>query len=222
MKLGRNGAGGGARSRGCAGLKLEGRGPGCASARRQRRDLDTRHQRRRGRRTWSEQSAKPGEKSHMLGANPFAVSFAPRSAGFQARREWEWEWDRPCAQESSSSAFTFGSSCDRREARGPAGGRRSWEGRACFDFALRTRVVHQGPSHTMSCGDPRVVLVRATWCATAQTNNDLGDAWPGNRHRGGTPRHDGLKNHPRPFPNSKCSNGGCLHSDNPGRHQPPG
>jgi hypothetical protein len=36
----------------------------------------------------------------------------------------------------------------------------------------------------------------------AQTNNGLGDAWAGIRNRGGTPQHDRLKSHARPFPNS--------------------
>lgn len=61
-----------------------------------------------------------------------------------------------------------------------------------IDYSLRTGTVNQGnPRHR--CGrDPWVVLADRTGGADCQTNNGSGEAWPGNRNRGGTPQRGGL------------------------------
>jgi len=60
------------------------------------------------------------------------------------------------------------------------------------DFSLRTRSVNQGTARHRGGRDPRVGLAERDGGVRYQTNNGPGDAWLGNRNRGGTPQHGGL------------------------------
>ena len=87
------------------------------------------------------------------------------------------------------------------------------------DYSLRTEAVNQGPPRWCCGRNPWVVLAGRNTIAVAQTNNGLGDAWQGNRNRGGTPqqvvsvkpaRHSQIiSTHAPPFPpagnDQRCS-----------------